>query len=112
MSASNVESSMQTFFRGMDILASTSKPRSREVCVVSLQKIHDSGSSETAGDGNRTSANGVFLTCIPGHSVDTNAMNINGIFKVIDSFIPQTPVPTFPNVKVLQGFGRGGTMPE
>ena len=46
---------MQTFCRGMYILAPTSKPRSREVCVVSLQKIHDSGaSSETTGDGDGT----------------------------------------------------------
>jgi len=111
-SASFVEAALQTFFKGMYILASTSKPRSREVCVISLQKVHDSGaSSETIGDGDGTTANGVFITCIPGHSATTNVRNTDGKFKVIDSFIPQTPV-TFPNAKVPQGFGRGGTKPE
>jgi len=93
----------------MYILAPTSKPHSRQVCVVSLQKLHDAGaSSETVGDGDCTRANGVFITCIPGHSA-TNVRNTYGKFKVIDSFIPQTPVPTIPNAKVPQGFGRGGT---
>jgi len=97
----------------MYILAPRNKPRSREVCVVSLQKIHDSGaSSETIGDGDGTQANGVFITCIPSHSATTNVRNTDGTFKVIDSFIPRAPVPTFANVKVPQGFGRGGTKPE
>ena len=96
----------------MYILASTSKPRSREVCVVSLQKIHDSGSSEDAkGDGDGTQANGVFITCIPGYSATTNARNIDGKFKLSNTvnFVPETPVSTFENVQVPQGFGRGGT---
>ena len=97
----------------MYILAPRNKPHSREVCVVSLQKIHDSGaSSETIGDGDGTKASGVFITCIPGHAATTNARNTDGKFKIIDSFMPQTPVPTFPNAKVPQGFGRGGTKPE
>ena len=113
-SASNVEAALQTFFQGMYILAPPSKPSPDEVCVVSLQKVHDSGaSSETSGDGDGTKASGVFLTCIPGHSANTNARNTDGVFELCDKpFIPQTPVPTLANVKFPQGFGRGGSMPE
>ena len=83
----------------MWILAPPSKPRRDEVSVVSLQKIHDSGASfESIGDGDGTTASGVFITCIPGYSATTNARNTDGKFKVVDSFIPQTPVPTLANV--------------
>ena len=98
----------------MDILAPIYKPHSREVCVVSLQTVHDSGSSsETAGDGNGTTANGVFITCIPGYSANTRAAH-GGVFKLSNkvNFVPETPVSTFANVKRPQGFGRGGTMPK
>ena len=77
------------------------------------QKIHDNGSSsETTGDGDGTRANGVFITCIPGYSATTNVKNTDGRFKVIDSFIPQTPVPVSDSLQVPQGFGYGGTVPE
>ena len=97
----------------MYILAPTSKPHSREVCLVSLQKVHDMGaSSETAGDGNGTQANGVFITCIPGHSASTRVVH-GGLFELSNNvdFVPETPVPTFDNVQVPQGFGHGGSMP-
>ena len=98
----------------MYILAPVSKPRFNEVCVVSLQKVHDSGaSSETSGDGDGTKANGVFLTCIPRHSINTTAVH-GGAFELSNkvNFVPDTPAPVFDNVQVPQGFGRGGTKPE
>jgi len=98
----------------MYILAPRNKLHSREVCVVSLQKVHDNGaSSETSGDGDGTQANGVFLTCIPGHSVKTKAV-YGGEFELSNkvNFVPETPAPVFDNVQIPQGFGRGGKLPE
>ena len=98
----------------MDVLAPKSKPHSREVCVVSLQTAHDAGASrETVGDGDGTTANGVFITCIPGHSANTRAVH-GGAFELSNkvNFVPETPAPVFDNVQVPQGFGRGGTLPE
>ena len=92
-------------------LAPRNTPRSDEVCVVSLQRQHDSGSSEEWGG---TQARGVFLTCIPGHSANVDVMLHEGEFELSNKvhFVPETPAPVFENVQVPQGFGRGGTLPK
>ena len=92
----------------MNILAPRNTPRSDEVCVVSLQMQHDSGSSEDVGG---TQARGVFLTCIPGLSVNVDVLRHGGEFQLSNkvNFVPETPAPVFGNVQVPQGFGRGGT---